>query len=110
LGMPKRKADGWAPHILETQEKHDFIGIYTPELRYCQSRGSGELWTEACVSRGLPAYYELTGKMEVLNAVDRAVLGTNAKYGLGKLSVFGPPGARIGIGHDLMFTDALERL
>jgi len=106
----KRKADASVAHILQTQDKDGYIGIYSPELRYSQSRGNGELWTQTCILRGLLAYYELTGKAEVLNAVERAVRGTISKYGPGKMTVFGPPGARIGIGHDLMFADVLERL
>ena len=106
----KRKADAYVAHILETQDKDGYIGVYSPELRYSQARGNGELWTQTTVSRGLLAYYELTGRTDVLNAVERLVQLTISKYGPGKMSVFGAPGTGIGIGHDLMFVDVLERL
>ena len=106
----KRKADASVAHILQTQDKDGYIGIYSPELRYSQSRGNGELWTQTCILRGLLAYYELTGKPEVLNAVEGAVRDTISKYGPGKRTVFGAPGTHIGIGHDLMFVDVLEWL
>jgi DUF1680 family protein len=111
----KRKADAYVTHILQTQDKDGYIGAYSPELRYSRHWANGELWTQTCILRGLLAYYELTGKMEVLNAVERAVRCTISKYGPGKMTVFGTaipggPGPNMGIGHDLMFVDVLERL
>ena len=106
----KRKADASVAHILQTQDKDGYIGIYSPELRYSQSPQNGELWTQTCILRGLLAYYELTGKAEVLHAVERVVRGTMSKYGPGRMTVFGIRAADGGIGHGLMFVDVLEQL
>ncbi len=106
----KGKADAYVAHILQTQDKDGYIGIYSPELRYSRSPATGELWTQTCVLRGLLAYYEMTGKPEVLNAVERAVRLTMSKYGPGRMTVFGVPGLGGGITHGLMFVDVLERL
>lgn len=106
----KQKADDYFQHILRTQDKDGYIGIYSPQLRYSDNPGNGELWTQACVLLGLLAFYELTGKAEVLNAVERAVACTMAHYGPGEETAFGMPKAGGGVQHGLMFTDVLERL
>ncbi|MFH1006250.1 MAG: beta-L-arabinofuranosidase domain-containing protein [Candidatus Latescibacterota bacterium] len=108
----KRKADAYVTHILQTQDEDGYIGIYSPELRYPRDRWrTGEIWTQTCLFRGLLAYYEFTGKTEVLDAVERAVRRTLCEYGPGKMSVFGPPGTALtGFGHDLMSADAMEQL
>jgi hypothetical protein len=105
-----RKADAWVHHILQSQDKNGYIGIYSPELRYSQSPVSGELWTQACVLRGLVAYYEFTGNVTVLNAIERAVKRTMSAYGPGKWTPFQVPDAGQGIAHGLMFTDVVSRL
>ncbi len=106
----KRKADTYVRHILQYQDKDGYIGVYSPELRYSENPGNGELWTQACILRGLLAYYELTGKTEVLHAVERAVTCTMAHYGPGKKTAFRIAKAAGGVAHGLMFTDVLERL
>jgi DUF1680 family protein len=106
----KRNADVYVAHILQAQDKDGYIGIYGPQLRFSASPLNGELWTQACILRGLLAYYELTGKVEVLDAVERAVGLTMSKYGPGKMTVFGIKGAAGGIFHGLMFVDVVERL
>ncbi|MGD1101826.1 MAG: beta-L-arabinofuranosidase domain-containing protein, partial [Terriglobia bacterium] len=107
----QQEADAYVQHILETQDSDGYIGVYSPQLRYSQSPRNGELWTQTCILRGLLAYYELTGKPEVLHAVERAVQCSMGKYGPGKMTVFCIPGEKIGgILHGLMFMDVLERL
>ena len=105
-----RKADASVQHILQTQDKDGYIGIYSPELRYSSSPVSGEMWTQACILRGLVAYYELTGNATVLSAVERAVKRTMSAYGPGKWQPFQVPGGGQGIAHGLMFTDVVARL
>ena len=105
-----RKADASVQHILQTQDRDGYIGIYSPELRYSSSPVSGELWTQACILRGLVAYYELTGNATVLNAVERAVARTMAAYAPGKWQPFQVPGGGSGIDHGLMFNDVVVRL
>ena len=105
-----RKADASVQHILQSQDADGYIGIYSPELRYSSSPVSGELWTQACILRGLVAYYELTGNASVLSAVERAVKRTMSAYGPGKWQPFQVPGGGSGIDHGLMFTDVVARL
>jgi DUF1680 family protein len=106
----KRKADAYVRHILQSQDKDGYIGIYSPELRYPQSQLGSELWTETTILRGLLAYYELTGDTEVLRAVERAAQLSMTKYGPGKMTAFQIPNYDCGVSHGLMFVDVLERL
>ena len=105
----KREADDYVRHILQTQDEDGYIGIYSPQLRYSQDPDNGELWTQACILRGLLAYYELTGNTKVFTAIERAVECTMAHYGPNKQGAFGIA-KRGGITHGLMFADVLERL
>ena len=110
-GDPKAKqeTDAYVQHILDSQDPDGYIGVYGPTLRYSNNPRNGELWTQTCILRGLLAYYELTGKPEVLRAVERAVQCTMAKYGPGKMTIFCVPGeGEGGILHGLMFTDVLS--
>lgn len=106
----RSKADAYVQHILQAQDRDGYMGVYSPQLRYSQSPDNGELWTQACLMRGLVAYYELSGKTEVLNAVQRAARLTMSSYGPGKQTAFAFPTAGGGVGHGLMFVDVLERL
>jgi hypothetical protein len=96
-----READNYVKHILGSQDADGYLGVFAPDLRYTHQ---GELWTQACLLRGLLAYGELTGNDSVMLAVRRAVDLTVATYGPGKRSV--PQGES----HDLMFVDVLERM
>ena len=105
----KLQADDYFRHILRTQDKDGYIGIYGPQLRYSENPDNGELWTQACILLGLIAYYELTGEAEVLNAVERAAACTTAHYGPSEKRAFAVSQGG-GIAHGLMFCDVLERL
>jgi hypothetical protein len=48
--------------LLKSQQADGYMGIYSPELRWRATRDSGELWTQACLFRGLLAYYEATAR------------------------------------------------
>jgi len=96
------KADAYVAHILAAQDSDGYMGVNSPDLRY---KAGGELWTQACLFRGLLDDVELTGNKDVLKAVEQAVhytmksltgKGTSIKFGVA--------------GHDLMFCDVLERL
>lgn len=109
----KRQVDEYVARILAMQEADGYLGTYPPRLRFEQpiTANNGELWSQTCLFRGLLAYYELTGKREVLEAVERASKLMISKYGAGKpywnegivLSGGGP-------GHNLMFVDICEWL
>jgi DUF1680 family protein len=95
------KADAFVAHVLAAQDADGYLGIDAPALRY---KATGELWTQACLLRGLLAYAELTGRKDVLTAVERAVTCTKAAVtsGANPLTWADP--------HDLMLCDVLERL
>jgi len=105
------KSSAYVQHILDSQDNDGYIGVYSPELRYSKSHVNGELWTETCILRALLAYYELTGRPDVLRAVERAVKLTVENFGPGKMTAFpNPHYPGDGISHGLMFIDVLERL
>jgi len=94
------KADAFVTHVLASQDRDGYLGSNAPELRY---KATGELWTQACLLRGLLDYAELTGRKDVLTAVERAAHHTiEVVTGAGTFQWVDP--------HDLMFCDVLERL
>ena len=96
-----QEADAYVAHILASQDADGYLGVFAPDLRFTHQ---GELWTQACLLRGLLAYWELTHKPEVYEAVQRAVDLDIATY-----QVQGKPLPK-GESHDLMIVDVAERL
>jgi uncharacterized protein len=98
--------------VLAMQEDDGYLGSYPRGLRYQSPLGlpnNGELWVQACLFRGLLAYYELTGRKDVLTAVQRAANLTLSKYR--KDRPYWPPEiSRGGPAHSLMFIDVCEYL
>lgn len=97
----RKQVDGYVGHILASQDADGYLGIFAPDLRYTEQ---GELWTQACLLRGLLAYAELTKSDEVLRAVRRAADLTIHVYRSGEKPL------PVGESHDLMFIDVAERL
>lgn len=95
-----QEADRYVKHILASQDSDGYLGVFAPDMRY---RHQGELWTQACLLRGLVAYWELSGNAEVFEAVQRAVDLTIETY------QFGGKLLPMGESHDLMIVDVLER-
>src|SRR5215472_12572481 len=95
-----QEADRYVRHILASQDADGYLGIFERDSRY---RYVGELWTQACLLRGLLAYYELTSRADVFKAVRRAADLTVRSFSPEKPFP-------IGDNHDLMFIDVLERL
>jgi hypothetical protein len=95
------QADAYARHILASQDADGYLGAFAPDLRYAQE---GELWTQACLLRGLVAWAELTGSAGTLQAVERAARCTMRAIGAGHA---GYPWREH---HDLMFVDVLQSL
>lgn len=91
-----KKAKDYIDHILATQDS-GYIGIFSPEMRY---KGSGELWTQTCLFRGMLAYADATGDDKVYTAVKKAVDKTIFEYSQLKTIPFH--------WHDDMYTDILE--
>ncbi|WP_114778549.1 beta-L-arabinofuranosidase domain-containing protein [Botryobacter ruber] len=106
------KADSIVNHVLKHQEADGYIGIYQKDIRLNKLKGeNGELWAQSRMLGALLAYYEFTGKREVLQAVERAVQLTMAHYGPGKASYFKAPKSNGGgTSHGLMFLETLEML
>jgi len=108
-GLPaeRARADAQVDYLLKTQDADGYMGIYSPTLRWGSGQvDNGELWTQTCIFRGLIAYYEATGKAEVLQAVQRAAKLTMSHYSAAKNEPFGPETQN----HNLMFADVMERL
>ncbi|MCX6908149.1 MAG: glycoside hydrolase family 127 protein, partial [Verrucomicrobia bacterium] len=109
----KRQVDQMVARILAMQEEDGYLGTYPKALRYEQpvTTKNGELWSQTCLFRGLLAYYEFTGRSEVLEAVRRASKLMISKYGPSR-SYWkeGSVGGGGGPGHDIMFVDICEWL
>jgi hypothetical protein len=96
-----READEYVAHILASQDADGYLGIFAPDSRY---QHPGELWTQACLFRGLVAYAQLAGRPDVLHAVRRAVDLTVKVYGSRQRPL------PLVESHDLMIVDVLEAL
>lgn len=96
-----REVDAYVAHILASQDADGYLGVFAPDLRFTHQ---GDLWTQACLLRGLLAYWELTRKAEVYEAVRRAIDLDIATYQMHRTPV--PTGES----HDLMIIDVAERL
>jgi len=108
-GLPEQRAiaDAKVAYLLKTQDADGYMGIYGPTVRWAAGDvDNGELWTQTCIFRGLLAYYEATGRTEVLRAVERAVRLTMSHYGEGLKDPYGAETQN----HNLMFVDVMERL
>lgn len=112
LDSPKarKQAEDFVAAILNSQDADGYIGIYPKGCRFHFAASDGELWTQRCVLLGLLAYYEFTGRQDVLDAVERAVKLTIRQYGPGR-NYFNNSGQKdSGVSHGLMFVDVLEWL
>jgi len=95
------EADRYVKHILASQDADGYLGIFAPDCRFSHQ---GELWTQACLLRGLLAYSELTGNEQVFHAVRRAADLSVKVYGSRERPL------PVGESHDLMIIDVLEWL
>lgn len=105
-----KKAERYAEALLETQTEDGYIGIYSEELRFKCKGENGELWAQSTAFRALLAYYEVTGKEEILRAVQRAAECTMRGFPIGESDPFGVKNGFSGHGHGLTITDAFYRL
>lgn len=107
----RTRADALAAQFLKMQEEDGYLGIY-PKARRFESpvvSQNGELWTQACLFRGLLAYAELSGRADVTGAVARAAKLMISKYGPGR-PYWGKKVPRGGPTHNIMFADVCEWL
>ncbi len=96
-----QEADDYVRHILASQDSDGYLGIFAADSRFVHP---GELWTQACLLRGLLDYADLAGNPAVQTAVQRCADLIVSVYGSGKTPV--PWGEN----HDLMIVDVMERL
>jgi len=96
-----RRADAYVQHILASQDANGYLGAFAPESQYLHG---GDLWTQACLLRGLLAYSDLANRPDVFRAVQRSANLT--------VATLGPGGKPIpwGEDHDLMIADVMESL
>lgn len=114
----KTKADLFLQGVLDAQEADGYLGNYAATNRFW--RRGRELFNESRINVALLAYYELTGKPEVLDAVEKSVRLTMSKYTPQNRPFTYMPGdpeytvpladRRILNGHSLMFIDVCEEL
>ncbi|MFA6174283.1 MAG: beta-L-arabinofuranosidase domain-containing protein, partial [Kiritimatiellales bacterium] len=114
----KAKADAFVQGVLDAQEADGYIGNYAATNRFW--RRGRELFNESRINVALLAYYEMTGKPEVLDAVTKSVRLTMSKYTPQNRPFTYMPGdpelsvpladRRILNGHVLMFVDVCEWL
>ncbi|MFA6174816.1 MAG: beta-L-arabinofuranosidase domain-containing protein [Kiritimatiellales bacterium] len=107
----ERQADDFVAQILAMQEADGYLGCYPKARRFESPIGiqNGEFWTQAGLYRGLLAYYELTGRQEVLDAVERATKLMISKYGPNR-PYWRDTIGQGGPGHNLMMIDICEWL
>lgn len=110
-GAAIKVAAAYVDSILSTQDGDGYLGIYTPELRYCFKSENGELWAKTTLMRGLLGYYEGTGDARVLTAVRAAVDNVMDNWRSGESHPF-ECGEEYngGAAHGLTFTDILKKM
>src|ERR1051326_553103 len=103
------RVDGLVAQVLAMQDDDGYLGAYPRGRRYESpiAEKNGELWVQACLLRGLLAYYELTGREDVFAAVTRAAMLTISQYGRER-PYWNQRISRGGPGHNLMFVDVCE--
>jgi uncharacterized protein len=112
----RRKAERLTQDLLATQDEDGYLGIYTPESRYNHPPGeNGELWAQSRALLVLLAHHEITGDVQVLDAVRTVVDLTLQHYGPDGSAAFVVSGGEhdndlVGLFHGLMYTDVLEWL
>lgn len=113
----KTKANAFIQGVLDAQEPDGYLGNFAANYRY--HRMGRELFNESRIEVTLLAYYELTGKQEVLDAVIKAVKLTMSKYTpQNKPYTYMPGDSQYTVvsnktllnGHSLMFVDVCEWL
>ena len=108
----KNKAKDIMEHVLEFQEDDGYIGIYEKDCRLDKLvNDNGELWTQSRILMAMLAYYEYTGELKYLQAVEKAVSHTIDRYETSGKSYFQHDRkSGGGLTHGLMYVDVLEWL
>ncbi len=104
------RVEEYIDYILSTQDEDGYLGIYAPDLRYHFTSENGELWSKATLYRVLLAYYEATKKINVLDAVIKAVNNVMENFPIDNSTPFMANKPYAGLSHGLAFTDILHKL
>lgn len=112
-----RRATDYVEAVLDHQSDDGYIGVYAPEARLRPiddpdyGGQGGELHTQAHIFLTLIAFYEYTGRANVLAAVEKAAQLTMRSYADG---IFGRTGERTkiagGNSHAVTFADPMVQL
>ena len=103
------KTDSIVNYLLSTQDEDGYMGVYDTSLRFKNTEGNGELWTQAVALRALLGYYEYSKNEKILSAVEKAVKRTMTAYNEQAMNPFEGKSTG-GIPHGLMFADVTEAL
>ena len=106
------RATGWINELLDSINDAGYIGIYEDcneaGCRFNHSRGNGELWVTSRMLMALLAYYEYTGRQEVLTAAEKAVQLVMDHYR--NRNYFAVTSKGGGVSHGIGFFENLEWL
>jgi len=104
-----QRADQYMKQLLDSQDEDGYLGIYTSLSRFKHKKENGEFWVQSRIFMVMLAYYELTGKIEYLDAVAQALRITMRHYGPeASKSYFNNEEPAGGTGHGLMIVEPLE--
>ena len=93
--------------VLSHQDADGYIGIYQKGARYIVTARFGELWTQSRIMRVLLAYYRITQREKVLNAVIRMADNILANVPDSVFAVPDEDGSKV---HGLMIIDGFYEL
>ncbi|MFW5657717.1 MAG: beta-L-arabinofuranosidase domain-containing protein [Bacteroidota bacterium] len=112
IEMYKRQAEIWINELIENTGEKGYIGIYEnceePNCRFNHTRENGELWTTSRILMAMLAYYEYTGRKDVLEAAENAARLIMNEYD--ERNYFVRKGSGGGVSHGIGFFENLEWL
>ncbi len=83
-------ATNWVNEVLKTQKDDGYLGTYRYEGTNMHEDFNA--WSCACMMRGLIAFYEATGRQDVLDALHRALLWFCENWSGDKKTFYAAPG------------------
>ncbi len=104
------KSKAYVKRMLSYQDEDVYLGIYSRDLRFAFSSENGELWAQSSLFRVLLGYFEATGELEALKAVESAMSVIMKAYPINESTPFKGEEMGHGVCHGLTITDSLERL
>ncbi|MCG6187639.1 beta-L-arabinofuranosidase domain-containing protein [Maribellus maritimus] len=108
------RANEWMERLLKFQGEDGYIGMYVagdePNTRFNHTYENGELWVQSRIMSAMLAWYEYTGDIRYLEAVNRAAKLSVLQYTDRSYFQSPPEGEKQGggISHAVGFFDILE--